>query len=110
MTSARYVPEDLGCEVAAPSGYYQPLEEAFLGLSGKRLLYILGTACIDASCCGTSSWQYLRVEGFVVENDSPQSKGDADYVEVDTIEDDADKAAIRELLLGKHPGARIEFR
>jgi hypothetical protein len=110
MTRARYVPEDLGCEVAAPSGYYQPLEEAFLDRDGKRLLYILGTACIEASCCGIGSWQYLRVEGYVGENDSPKSQGGGEYLEIDTIDIDSEKSAIIKLLLGKHPGARIEFR
>lgn len=110
MTRARYVPEALGCEVAAPSGYYQPLEEAFLDRHGKRLLYILGTACVDASCCGTSSWAYLRVEGYVIEDDSLQCRGDGMNLEIDTIDNDSERAAIGKLLSGKHPGARVEFR
>jgi hypothetical protein len=107
---ARYLPEDLGNEVVAPSGYYQPLEEAFLDYSDKRLVYILGTACIDASCCGTSSWKYLRVEGYVVESNLSQGQSEGTGLEIETIEDAGDRAAISSLLLDRHPGVRIEFR
>ncbi len=110
MVRARYVPEEFGNEVEAPSGYYQPLEEAFLDHDGKRLLYIVGSACIDASCCGISSWKYLRVEGYVVGNDAPPSENAGTYLEVDTIDSESEKTAIRRLLLDKHPGVRIEFR
>jgi hypothetical protein len=78
--------------------------------NGKQLLYIVGTACIEASCCGIGSWKYLRVEGYVIEKDSSRSQGDRTYLEIETIENDSDKAAISKLLLDKHPGARIEFR
>jgi hypothetical protein len=110
MARAAYVPEDFGKEVAAPSGYYLPLEEVSIEYNGKRLLYILGSACIEASCCGTGSWKYVRVEGYVVENDPSQGQSDGVHPEVDTIESSSEGAAISELLLEKHPGARIEFR
>jgi hypothetical protein len=110
MTRTIYVPEDFGNEVATPSGYYQPLEEESIDYNGKRLFYILGTACIEASCCGIGSWEYLRVEGYVVENDSSQSQDGETYPEIETVENDSEKTAITKLLLDKHPGARIEFR
>jgi hypothetical protein len=110
VARSRYVPEDLGNEVAAPSGYYQPLEESFLDYDGKRVLYILGTACIEASCCGIGNWAYLRVEGYVVEGDSSLGEDNGRYDEIETIEDDNEKTAISRLLLEKHPGARLEFR
>jgi hypothetical protein len=110
MTRSIYVPEAFGIEVEAPSGYYLPLAEECVDYNGKKLVYILGTACIDASCCGVGSWEYLRVEGYVVENDSSRSQGDGTHLEIETIEDDSEKTAIGKVLLDKHPGARIEFR
>jgi hypothetical protein len=104
-----YSADDLGNEIAAPSGYYRPVEAGAVEHAGRRLLYTLGTACIEASCCGRGSWDYLRVEGYVVAGPSedPTTGGP---VEIDTIEDAAEKAAITRLLQGKHPEARIEFR
>jgi hypothetical protein len=106
----KYSPEDFGSEVAAPSGYYQPLEQGLLEYEGKRVLYTLGSACIEASCCGTASWNYLRVEGFVVEDRAADRPADGQPLEIDTVEGSGDKKAIGLLLLEKHPGVRIEFR
>lgn len=120
-----YLPEELGVEVVAPSGYYMPREEAFLSRGDKRLLCVLGSFCIEASCCGVGSWNYLRVEGYVVEKDDSRhgavlvdaagsdaagSRAAGPGLEIDTVEDPAERAAISSLLLDKHPGVRIEFR
>ena len=69
MARSLYTHEELGREIEAPSGYYQPMEEAWLAFQGRQLLYVLGAACIEASCCGVGSWSYLRVEGYSAEDD-----------------------------------------
>ncbi len=110
MTRFIYLPEDFGKEVVAPAGYYLPLEEEFVDHNGKRLLCIVGTVCIEASCCGIGNWEYLRVEGYVVEQDRSHHQRDGIYLEIETVEDDGERTAIAKLLLDKHPGVRIEFR
>ena len=110
MARSIYIPEDFGNEVVAPSGYYVSLEEAFVEYKGRRLLFILGNYCIEASCCGEGSWSYLRVEGYVVdEHDARRQTGEAQF-EIETIENDVEKTEIAKLLLDEHPGVRIEFR
>jgi hypothetical protein len=110
MAKSTYRREDLGSEIETPSGYYQPVEERFLEYRGRRLLYVLGCACIEASCCGVGSWSYARVEGYLGEGDTPGSEALRTSVEVETVEDGEDKAAIARLLAEKHPGAKVEFR
>ena len=113
MARATYTPESLGTEIEAPSGYYTPVEERFIDLAGKRLLYVLGNACIETSCCGTGSWSYARVEGYVVEAPHPDGAHDDAgrmSLEVETVEDAAERSAIGTLLSDRHPGARVEFR
>jgi hypothetical protein len=110
MARVVYIPDDFGNEIVAPSGYYQPHQEESIDYNGRRLLYTLGTACIEASCCGKGSWAYLRVEGYVVDSDSSQGRDGGTHLEVETIEDSGEKVAIGKLLSERHPGARIEFR
>ena len=105
-----YVPEDFGTEVVAPSGYYQPIKEELLDYDGKQVLYVLGSACIEASCCGIGSWAYLRVQGYVVGEGDPGDENGRKATQIDTITADGDKRTIGTLLLARHPGARIEFR
>lgn len=112
-----YVREEFGKEVEAPSGYYQPLEEVVIDFHGRQVLYTRGTGCIEASCCGVGSWQYVRVEGYVVGRGAAAPAGEhggeegaEEGLEIDTVENDADKQAIVKFLLEAYPGVRIEFR
>lgn len=106
----RYEPEDFGTEVVAPSGHYLPMGQAVIERDGRRLLYVFGSYCIEASCCGVGSWNYLRVEGYVVDEDRPGRDFGPGVMEIETVESESEKAAITRLLLQKHPGARVEFR
>jgi len=110
MTRSRYVSEELGSEVRAPSGYYQPLEEGYIDYQGRRLLYTLGNACIETSCCGVGDWRYARVEGYAVDHASGHGGRGSGSIEIETIEDEDERAAIGKLLEDKHPGVRVEFR
>ena len=113
MVRHPYLPEELGNEVVAPSGYYQPLEEVVVDYQGKQLLYVLGTGCIEASCCGKGSWSYARVEGFIAEEPAGGEPGlgpGPGQMLVDTIEDADEREAIAALLHERHPGVRVEFR
>ena len=110
MAKSRYLSEELGTEVATPSGYYQPLEEGYVDHQGRRLLYTVGSACVEASCCGVGDWRYIRVEGYLV-NDACSGGGNEERgMEIETVEDENERAAISKLLEDKHPGTRIEFR
>ena len=94
----------------APSGYYQPIEDATLDFEGREVLYVVGTGCMEASCCGVGRWSYLRVEGYVTGREGLEGHEGSHGIEVDTIEDAGERAAISRLLLQRHPGARVEFR
>jgi hypothetical protein len=110
MTRSTYAREDLGREIEAPSGYYQPMEEAWLEVQGRKVLYVLGMACIEASCCGVGSWSYLRVEGYTAEDDPIPKLQERGRFSIDTVEERGERKAIITLLRERHPGVRIEFR
>jgi hypothetical protein len=117
MARSSYSRNDLGTEVQAPWGYYQALEEGHIAYSGRQVVYTLGSACIEASCCGRGSWSYARVEGYLAGGASAPTPGESPdgapvsgSLEVDTVEDAEERAAIAQLLLEKHPGVRVEFR
>jgi hypothetical protein len=110
MAKTTYSRSNLGSEVQAPWGYYQAQEEGHLAYSGRQVLYTLGSACIEASCCGKGSWNYARVEGYVDEAGGHSDPAGMGPVEVDTVEDFGARAAITKLLGEEYPGVRVEFR
>ncbi|MBM4444832.1 MAG: hypothetical protein FJ020_05975 [Chloroflexi bacterium] len=99
----------LGEEVRTLAGYYVPREEHLLPLDGREVLYIVGDACIEASCCGMASWSYVQVPGFFMGR-RVQGGGAVPAVsEVETIESKETRNAVTESLLKLYPGARVEI-
>lgn len=106
--------ESIGSEISAPSGYYVPIEKSTLDFSGRTLLYVRGSICIEASCCGAGSWEYVSILGYVNNECEPHHQGRpmeiTEDIEVDRVVDEDDKKSIRLILNQLHPNARIEFR
>lgn len=113
MTRVRYSRDELGSEVQAPWGYYQPQEEGVLEYESRQVLYTLGSACIEVSCCGNGSWEYARVEGYIVDADAASVSGDEPRegaLELETVEGAEQRAEVAKLIQDTHRGVRVEFR
>jgi len=100
---------ELGQEVQALAGYYIPVEEHVLPYNEREVLYILGYACVEASCCGTASWNYIQVPGFLIRKHVRGGGMTSPVSEVEIIQDKEARNSIRQSLLKKHPGAQIEI-
>ena len=100
---------ELGEEVRSISGYYVPCEEHTLIHKGREVIYILGQACLDTSCCSTSAWSYVQVPGFLVTKHIRGTDTATPVSEVEPIEDQETRDALMELLSKEYPGARIEI-
>ncbi len=58
---------ELNVQVTAIGGSYFMLKEERLNINGEELLYLIGTAIFDTTCCGTGGCAYALVPGFVRE-------------------------------------------
>jgi hypothetical protein len=100
---------ELGQEVQTLAGYYVPVEEHVLPYNGRELVYILGYACIEASCCGAANWSYIQVPGFLVRKHIRSGGRTPPASEIETIQGEEDRNTIRQSLTKKYPGAQIEI-
>ena len=91
------------------SGGYTALEQTLLQYKDRQVLFVQGTACIDGSCCGSSNWNYIQVAGYLLKPLDLEGKDPAEVLEIDTIENQSDQKAIRQILTEKYPNSRIEF-
>jgi hypothetical protein len=60
-----YIHQDLGQFVTAIGGHYVLVKEVRLPYHGRELLYLVGHAAFDTSCCGPGGCAYALVPGFV---------------------------------------------
>ncbi len=67
LATTEYTHQELGKDYGGIAGYYTPQKEVRLDYQGHEILYIVGQAVIESSCCGTGNWDYVLVPGFIVQ-------------------------------------------
>jgi hypothetical protein len=60
-----FVHPELNKTVKAIGGEYLFLKEAILSYRDQEVLYLVGCAIFDTTCCGTGGCCYARVPGFI---------------------------------------------
>ncbi|HSW57062.1 MAG TPA: hypothetical protein VLH15_01545 [Dehalococcoidales bacterium] len=103
----QYIRPVLGQEVSAPAGYYLPVKEEFIQINGRTALAVYGCLCLDNSCCGAGSWNYIQVPGYLTEK-LPAEKSESHF-DIETISSEKERQEIRLDLSLQHPQAIIEI-
>lgn len=89
-----YVHRELNQEVTFIAGHYVLTKESRLPFRGRDLLYLVGYAIVDNSCCSVGGIAYAVVPGLVV---SWQSKRNDDGLPVSVVEPVRDEELQREI-------------
>ncbi len=97
--------EDLYC----PAGYYTPEKEVRLKHNNREVLYVVGHAVMDSSCCGIGRWAYVIVPGYIVNWQNRTNEDGLPVSKVEPISDKATRDNIRQLIREAEPVSRIEF-
>ena len=58
---------ELNEEVKSISGWYTLEREGTIDIDGKEILFAVGNAAVDSSCCGSWGCTYALVPGYVVD-------------------------------------------
>ena len=97
--------EDLYC----PAGYYTPHKEVRLKYNDKEVLYVVGQATMDSSCCGYGSWLYVLVPGYIVGWQNKTNEVGSPVSEVEPISDKLTREKVRRIIREAESIPRIEF-
>jgi hypothetical protein len=98
-----------GTEVQAIGGHYTILEEGRMNHGGRILLYWVGVAVVDRSCCGTGGCRFVHVPGYVT---AWHNRTRPDSLPVSTVEpvaDQSDQRVIKALLDQQYPYSQVSF-
>ena len=90
-------------------GYYTPQQEVRLQHNGKEVLYVVGRAVVESSCCATGSWVYSVVPGYIVDWQHSQNEDGRPVTEVEPIVDKKVQEAVRQLIQKKESASLIGF-
>lgn len=113
MTRERYIHRELGKTVEAIGGSYTLTKEVKLHLDdlpGREVLYVVGQAIFDTTCCGFGGCGYANVQGFVLDWQVETDEQGNLVTEVEPITDRALKSRLKKLILSREPVTQVDFR
>ena len=100
---------EIGREVRSISGGYELEMEGKLEMDGEEVLYVVGNAVVDSSCCGVGGCRYALVPGYVRQFKTRQDKQDLWISEVESIIDRATRQEIIQILKEKEMVQQVQF-
>jgi hypothetical protein len=107
--SAEYIHQPLKQEVTAIGGHYVLVKEIRLPFQGRELLYLVGHAAFDGTCCGIGGCAYALVPGFVLSWRTKERKG-LGVSQVEPIHNQVVQGQVRQLIRKKEVVQQIRFQ
>ena len=104
-----FVHPDLNAEIRTISGHYVLSRERRLTFNNRKVLYFIGCATVDSSCCGAGGCAYALVPGYIREWKYIKDSGDLSVSRVEPIRDAGTQSEIRRLILEKEPVQQVNF-
>ena len=93
-----YAHLELGQDIESISGTYTPQKELRLKQNGRDVLYVVGTSVVDTACCGSGSFIYAIVPGYIVSWKKKQDDAGLSVSEVEPIGDEAVKRDVAQAI------------
>jgi len=100
---------ELNKEIQTISGWYVLHKEVRFEHMGREFLYLVGSACVDSSCCGTGGCYYAVVPGSVVSWKSGTSETGLPVSVVEPVRDDQAKADLENMIIKKEGVSQVQF-
>jgi len=95
--------------VRSISGHYILSQEKRLSYNGREVLYFIGCAVVDASCCGPGGCCYALVPGYVKQWKYRLTPNNLPVTRVEPIWNKDVQKALQRLIKKKEPVQQVDF-
>jgi hypothetical protein len=109
IETSDFVHPQLGREVTAIGGHYVFGKEIRLPYQGREILYFVGYAVLDSSCCGVAGCAYALVAGFIRQWKYTTNRKDAFISKVEPVRDETVQKELRRLIRQREMVYQITF-
>jgi hypothetical protein len=96
-------------EVRTISGLYILSQEKRLSYNGREILYYVGCAMVDASCCGPGGCTYALVPGYIEQWRYRVNSDERWVSRVKPLRRKAEQEKLRRLIKEKEPVQQVNF-
>ena len=104
-----YTHQELHQEITAIGGEYILVKEVRLPFVGREILYIVGHAVFDSTCCGVSGCAYALVPGFILDWRTRYSTAGLPVSRVEPVQSKAEQTRLRKLILEREIVHQVQF-
>jgi hypothetical protein len=104
-----YIHQILNQEVNAIGGSYVLTKEELLPFNHREVVYIVGYAIFDTTCCGSGGCNYANVPGFIINWKNKENKDGIPISFVEPIHDPTEQKKIRGLIEKKENVSQVNF-
>ena len=104
-----FVHPQLGQEVTAIGGHYVFGKEIRLPYHNGAILYFVGYAVLDSTCCGVGGVAYVLVAGFIRQWKYRQAQNDCFVSQIETIGDPTIQKDVRKAIQKKEMVYQVTF-
>jgi len=105
-----YVHHELNQEITAIGGHYVFIEENMFSFHGRKVLYLIGHALFDTTCCGTGGCGYALVPGFIENWKYNTTEEGLPISRLEPIRDKTSKEEIQRLIKNKEVVNQVVFQ
>ncbi|MFC1890019.1 hypothetical protein ACFL4G_09695 [Thermodesulfobacteriota bacterium] len=105
-----YLHEPLNEEITSIAGHYTIDKEERLAFKGREVLYVVGHAIVDSSCCGTTGCRYAMVQGAIIDWHAKTGDRGLPVTMVERISDPAEREAIKKRIEETEVQVQVQFR
>ncbi len=104
-----YIHPVLNEEIRTISGHYILSTENRLPFNDRQVLYFIGCAVVDSSCCGTGGCAYALVPGYIRQWKYKLNAVNLSVTQVEPIHDKADRQQLGLLIKEKERVQQVNF-
>ncbi len=104
-----FIHPKLGQEITAIGGHYVFNNEHRVSFNDGDVLYLVGYAVVDTSCCGIGGCAYAMVPGYIRRWKYKKNETNEPVSQVEPVRDADDQAAISQLIQKKENVQQVTF-
>ena len=104
-----FVHPKLGQEVTAIGGHYVFGKEIRLPFEGREILYFVGYAVLDSTCCGVGGTAYVLVAGYIGQFKYRRNRNGLPVSKVAPVQSRIDRKQIQNLIRKKEMVYQVTF-
>lgn len=105
----QYIHQEMNREVTAIGGHYVLVKEARLLFQGREVLYIVGHAAFDTSCCGAGGCAYALVPGYILRWKTRRNEDGLVVSEVEPVDDPGVRERLRAFIEKEEVVHQVRF-